>query len=162
MKGEKASGIVNAEGAALSASRRDFLIRVAKMYYIEERSQQEIADTFGISRSNVSKTLKAARESKLVEIRISESSSMDCMLSEEITGTFGLESTVVVRSDHNPEVTRVQLGRAAAALLENRLQDGMSIGVAWGSSLYHMVREFRAVPPARRGSRAAPGRVRRA
>ncbi len=129
--------------AALSSSRRDFLIRVARLYYIEERSQQEIADALGISRSSVSKALKACRDYKLVEIRISETSSMDYMLSEEITGTFGLQKTVIVRTDQNPEITRVQLGRAAAELLESRLRDGMQIGIAWGSSLYHMVREFR-------------------
>jgi deoxyribonucleoside regulator len=130
-------------GAGWPSNRRDFMIRVAKMYYIEEMSQQEIADALGISRSGVSKTLKACRDMKLVEIRISESSSMDYMLSEEICATFGLTETMIVRTDPSPEVTRVELGRAAAKLLESRLRDGMRIGVAWGSSLYHMVREFR-------------------
>ncbi|MGA2478547.1 MAG: sugar-binding transcriptional regulator [Spirochaetia bacterium] len=143
MKDEKIPEMGKADATKLPSNRRDFLIRVAKMYYIEERSQQEIAETFDISRSNVSKILKACRELKLIEIRISENSSMDFMLSQEITGTFGLVKTVVVRSDQNPEITRVQLGRAAAGLLEDLLRDGMYIGIAWGSSLLHMVREFR-------------------
>ena len=129
--------------SALPSSRRDFLIRVARMYYIEDRTQKEIADSFSISRSNVSKALKACRDLKLVEIRIAETSSMDYMLSQEISSTFKLQETVVVRTDTNPEITRVQLGRAAATLLEGRLRDGMRIGIAWGSSLLHMVREFR-------------------
>jgi DNA-binding transcriptional regulator LsrR (DeoR family) len=130
-------------GSELPIARRDSMIRIAKMYYVEGMSQQEIADTLKISRSGVSKTLKACKNLKLVEIRISESSSMDYMLSQEICGTFGLQEAVIVRTDPNPEVTRVELGRAAAKLLESRLRDGMRIGVAWGSSLYHMVSEFR-------------------
>ena len=46
------------------------LYNVAKMYYIDNMGQQEIANQLGISRPQVSRILKEARETKIVDITL--------------------------------------------------------------------------------------------
>jgi len=57
-------------------SRKDLLVKVAKMYYTQQLSQQEIADRIFLSRSNVSRLLKTCVEQKVVEFYINETSSV--------------------------------------------------------------------------------------
>ena len=74
--------------ANLDFVKRDFLIKIAKMYYIEGLFQQEIADRMNISRSNVSKMLKTCRDLNIVEIRINDTSSLGILLQKEIKQAF--------------------------------------------------------------------------
>lgn len=46
------------------------LTKVAQMYYDENKTQQEIADKYGISRPSVSRLLQKAREKGIVEIKV--------------------------------------------------------------------------------------------
>ena len=126
----------------LVLSRRDLLVRIAKMYYEQELSQSEIAKNVNISRSNVSRMLRLCRELKIVDIRIDETSSMGILLEAEILQLFHLKKVVVVPSIDDQEQLKVKLGQAAARLLESQLADGMSVGISWGSSLYYLVENF--------------------
>lgn len=128
----------------IDSTKRDFLIKIAKMYYLESLSQQEIADKVGTSRSNISKVLKTCRDLKLVEIRINDTSSSGLLLQNEMKEAFGLSQVIVVPTEDSPEATMFRLGRAAADLLQSLVNNGMSVGMAWGSSLYHMVRQFKS------------------
>lgn len=56
---------------------------------------------------------------------------------------FDLSNIIVVPSGFNLEETKINIGKAAALYLESVLEDGMSLGVAWGTSIYHMVKEFK-------------------
>ncbi|MEZ4607345.1 MAG: sigma factor-like helix-turn-helix DNA-binding protein [Deinococcales bacterium] len=49
-----------------------YSLKVARMYYYQELSTQEIADSLGLSRSKVSRLLSYAKSQGLVEIRILE------------------------------------------------------------------------------------------
>ena len=119
---------------------RDFLIDIAKKYYLEGLSQQQIANFFKISRPSVSNLLKQCREDKIVDIRIQESeSSLVNALSEKLKKDFNLKFVVVVPSKNNPGDTLVSAGLAAAKLLESELKNKLKIGISWGTSLYQMV-----------------------
>ena len=127
---------------APEAARRDLLIRVAKLYYYEDLSQGEIAAKIGVSRSNVSKMLRACKDRQIVEIRIDETSSTGLYLESELERRLQLAPVTVVHSFADPEQTKLHLGRAAARILEERLKDGLRLGISWGSSLYHLVEAF--------------------
>jgi len=119
---------------------RDFLIDVAKKYYLEGLSQQQIANCFKISRPSVSNLLKQCREEKIVDIRIQESeSSLVNALSERLKKDYNLKSVVVVPSKNDPGDTLALAGAAAAKLLESELKNSMKIGISWGTSLYQLV-----------------------
>jgi deoxyribonucleoside regulator len=124
---------------------RDFLIDIAKKYYLEGLSQQQIANFFKISRPSVSNLLKQCREDKIVDIRIQESeSSLVNALSERLKKDFNLKLVVVVPSKNDPGDTLVSAGAAASKLLESELKNSIKIGISWGTSLYQMVE---ALPP---------------
>lgn len=120
---------------------RNFLIDLARKYYINGLSQQELARHFGISRPSVSNLLKQCREEGIVEIRIQESdSSLVTALAERIKKDFGLRSVVVVPSQDDSSSTLTLAGSAAAELLQTRLLDRQVVGLSWGSSLYQVVK----------------------
>jgi DNA-binding transcriptional regulator LsrR (DeoR family) len=52
----------------------ELLIRASRLYYLEERGQAEIARLLRISRPGVSRLLQRARDAKIVEIRVRETS----------------------------------------------------------------------------------------
>ncbi|PIE33560.1 transcriptional regulator [candidate division KSB3 bacterium] len=124
-------------------ARRDLLVKVAKMYYQEERSQQEIAREIEVSRPQISRMLKTCRDLNIVEIRINESSSTGILLQQQLVKRFQLSKAIVASSwlkdiEHNKE----RVGEAAAHLLEELVQDKMTVGISWGSSLYYLVEYF--------------------
>ncbi len=119
---------------------RNFLIELAKKYYLEGLSQQEIARFYNISRPSVSNILKQCKEEKIVEIRIQESeSSLVSALAERLKKDYSLYSVVVVPTEDDRRATLSSLGRAAARLVESKLKDRQKIGISWGSTLYQLV-----------------------
>ncbi len=76
----------------------NMVVRIAKMYYYDGMSQQEIADEMQISRSNVSRILKIARDMGIVDIRINDASVRSFMIQEQLKGKFGLKEMVIAPS----------------------------------------------------------------
>ena len=126
----------------MDITRRDFLITLARHYYEEDLSQQEIADRYTISRSNVSKLLKACKEEKIVEIRIQAPSSQALQLKTRLMETFGLEQAIIAPSGPDLETTKTETARAGASYLAALLKDSMKIGISWGTTLHRLVEEF--------------------
>ena len=61
----------------LSPCPRELLIKAARMYFLDNRSQDDIARVLETSRSNVSRMLGAARRLGIVEIRIEDERGRD-------------------------------------------------------------------------------------
>ncbi len=122
---------------------RDTLIDVARKYYIDGLSQQEIARYLNISRPSVSNLLKRCRDENIVEIRIQESNdSLVNALAERLRTEFKLNSVTVVPSAEDMQSTLNAAGKAAADILESRLKNRLKVGLSWGSSLFHAVKEL--------------------
>jgi len=129
----------------MSAIDENLLIMVAKLYYIEGLSQQQIADRISVSRPTVSNLLKRCKEDGIVEIRIRESTSLLAVLMSELKSTFGLDEVVVVPSQPDESKTTEATGWAAAGLLAASIRDGLTIGISWGSTTYSAINAFEAV-----------------
>lgn len=114
------------------------LVKVARMYYEEGRSQQEIAQTLGVSRPNVSRMLTAAREQGIVTIQINDPTGRDLTLETELRRAFGLRDCRVAETfgGDRPLTRAGDLG--ARWLLEN-LRPEQRIGVSWGRTLQAVV-----------------------
>jgi len=50
--------------------RKRLLYKIARAYYDDSLTQQQIADRFGLSRVKISRLLREAREDKVVQISI--------------------------------------------------------------------------------------------
>lgn len=112
------------------------------MYYVEGLSQEEISKRMSISRSSVSRMLKMCMDEKIVEIRINTTNSIGMYLRNSIKQKFDLKEVIVVPAGFNPEETIINIGNVAAEYLESLLNDGMSLGVSWGTTIYYAVKAF--------------------
>jgi DNA-binding transcriptional regulator LsrR (DeoR family) len=110
--------------------------RVARMYYLDDRSKTEIADELAISRFRVARLLDSARRSGLVRIEIEAPGKVNTDLSAQLQATFGLAHAIVVDiSDDDPVVLRRHLGEAAADVLREIVKADDVLGLAWARSL---------------------------
>ncbi len=128
------------------ADERLLLAEAAQLYYVEELTQEQIAKRFGVSRSNISRMLKEARERGLVEIRIHHPLQTLPDLQGAFRHRFGLRDCLVLASppsavlegDNRQDVAQ-KIGSLAARYLQARIPDGSIVGVGWGSTVYHVV-----------------------
>lgn len=117
------------------------LAKVSSMYYEQDFNQQEIANRLHLSRPKVSRLLKKAREEGVVQISVVKPDGNFLTLEQSIEKRFGLTEVVVVESEPNvsPDLTKQQIGIAAAQYLHRTIADGDTIGVTWGTTLQAMV-----------------------
>jgi DNA-binding transcriptional regulator LsrR (DeoR family) len=115
------------------------LMRVAELYYLEDKSQAEIADILGTGRPNVSRMLKEAQRQGIVEIKVHDPSGRARDLERRLTKDFGLsEVRVSVRNPHAGG-TAARVGSLTAGLLLEQLGDTTTVGIAWGRALHAAV-----------------------
>jgi deoxyribonucleoside regulator len=127
-------------------TRREALITVARMYYEQDLSQQEIAGRLGVARSSISAMLKLCREQGIVEIRVNDDSSHVSRLAATLRERFGLADAVVVPAGADSAQAKAHVGMAAARRLRPLLHEGIRIGISWGTTLYELVRHLEPLP----------------
>ena len=120
------------------------LADVAERYYVGDLTQEQIAREIKVSRSNVSRMLKEARERGLVEIRVHHPMRTEPDLAAELSARFSLrECLVLARAPDGvrttDEVTARQIGALAARFLDARITAGDVVGVGWGNTVYQVV-----------------------
>ncbi len=72
------------------------LADVARQYYLEDLTQEQIARGIGVSRSHVSRMLKEARERGIVEIRIHHPLRTSPDLAQKLLDALPLSDTLVL------------------------------------------------------------------
>jgi len=123
-----------------SYQRNQFLYNISKLYYIEKVSQDELAKVYKVSRATISRGLKEAEENKIVEIHIRDVSGIREKLEEKIKDKYKIKDVVVSIVPNNDEkLVKRLIGRDAANLIGKLIKDNMSVGVAWGTTLYELV-----------------------
>ncbi len=128
--------------SSIGYEKRDLYIKIAKMYFVEELSQQEISDRVQLSRSNISKILKTCRKLNIVEIKVNDTSSLGLRFQHEIEEQFNVKQVIVIPTDKNKEETKIQVGKAAAGVLSTLIHDNVKIGISRGSTLFHVIDQF--------------------
>jgi len=114
------------------------------MYYLEDRTQAEIAHHLGVSPPTVSRLLQRARAEGIVEIRIVDPSEVASDLGAVVAEATGARRVVVVPGHvDDPVVRRQRLGTAAARLVEETVRDGDKIGIGWGRTLHSVAESLR-------------------
>jgi DNA-binding transcriptional regulator LsrR (DeoR family) len=124
----------------------EFLARVASMYYEDGLTQQRIAKELGYSRSAISRFLTTAREAGVVEILVHHPLKRVCDLEAGLGDRFNLKTVRVFDRqglDYNRMLGR--LGSLGAQIVESYVQDGMKIGVSWGTGVFEVSNALR--PP---------------
>ncbi len=127
----------------MSAEDVRLMVKICKLYYYESWTQEKLAEKFGISRPIISKMIQKAREIGVVEIIVHDDPQQTSELEKEIELAYNLKQVLVVPTrDLNKELVTSAVGKAAALFVHKLIKNGDRIGVSWGNTLYHMVREF--------------------
>jgi DNA-binding transcriptional regulator LsrR (DeoR family) len=118
----------------------EVLVRVSWLYYFEDLTQQEIADKLNLSRPKVGRLLAKARQTGIIEIRLSPRiNSLNLPLEDELEKRFGLKEAWVVDSGEDRDTLYRNMGRAGARFLERNLSDNFTLGIAMGTSVSAIV-----------------------
>lgn len=119
------------------------LARIAHRYYIDGRTQAEIAHEFALSRPKVQRLLERARWSGVVDIHIEAPPSLHLDLETELRATFRLDDAIVSPARADAEAQRELVARSAARYLERHLHDGSVVAVGHGRDTGEIPRFFR-------------------
>lgn len=137
-----------------SSDHMELLARVAELYFQFEMTQAQIAKQTGYSRSMISRLLTEARQQGVVEVRINHPLKRRLDLEAALQAKFKLKHVRVLAHNtlgHSQMLRR--LGSLAATLVQELVQDSMTIGVSWGTALAETVAALRPQP--RTGIRVA-------
>jgi deoxyribonucleoside regulator len=127
----------------MSDNRDELLANVATLYYYHDLSQQEIADQVAVSRSNVSRLLKEARDRGIVEIYIRHPLQRDAALEARLVEQFGLREAGICRTVAGSEqATLSRLANLAVRLLETHLENAKVLAISWGTTIHAIAHSF--------------------
>ena len=136
-------------GSPNADSVRQTLVQVARMYYDENLSQQDIADRLGVSRSLIAQYLQRARDAGIVRIRIVDPDNACADLGAWLTKATGVGRVTVIPNPHGShELAFRAVASAAAGFLSDNVKDGDTVGLAWGRTT-RVVVDFLRPPTAR-------------
>ncbi len=129
------------EKSTLDGERRRLLAHIAGLYYEQGLSQEEIAHIVKFSRSAVSRMLAEARECGVVEIRVHHPIIRSFSLEEALISRFETLQTAQVSRCTSMSYSQAlrHLGAQAAQYLEGLVDDGITLGVSWGTAVYEVV-----------------------
>jgi DNA-binding transcriptional regulator LsrR (DeoR family) len=136
-QGDSENGGAEAPEQVVNESRTDRLrIRAAWMYFVEQMTQNEIADVLGVGRVTIVRMLAEARSRNEVKITIESELSEIVRLERALERTFGLKQALVApltapNADPIPAISA-----KTGIFLSDTMKSGMRVGVGWGQTLF--------------------------
>lgn len=122
--------------AAPADKRTDRLrVRAAWMYFIEQMTQNEIADVLGVGRITVVRMLAEARSRNEVKIAIESELAEIVALERALETRFGLQQAIVAPLSKDDADPIPAISARTGAYLSEAMRPGMKVGVGWGRTL---------------------------
>lgn len=117
------------------AHERNRLEKIARLYYIEDLNQRQIADKLSISMASVSRGLTKAKEQGIVRISIQNSEDSFHELEYAVEQRYGLRECVITPSYERIEHSYRVFASVLSDMLPRVLPRNGLIGVSWGETL---------------------------
>jgi deoxyribonucleoside regulator len=131
-----------------NAEELQVLLRIARLYYEDNMTQEEIARELGLSRPTVSRLLAQARQEGIVQISVADPLAEHEESSAHLARAFGLRQAIVVSSEGiTAEQVVKRLGLAAARYLRTSLREGEMVGIGWGRTLHAVAKALEVEHP---------------
>ena len=110
-------------------------VRVAELYYDENKTQDEIGALLHVSRWKVGRLLTQARERGIVRIEIVHPRARRLSVERELCARFGLHDAIVVPTPDAEIDVLERVAQAAADYLTALRPVPRTLGVSWGRTL---------------------------
>jgi len=121
-------------------TEQEFMSIIAYLYYYADMNQSEIAERLFLSRSTVSRLIKKARQSGVVELKINEPWQRDLPMEDKLKTFFGIDRVRVLST--NPEMSPDEvlniLGKMVTYYISCSVQDRSILGMSWGKTVAHV------------------------
>lgn len=134
------SSLRGAESAGRAQRFADNLLyRAARLYYLEDATQADIAELLGVSRPSVSRMLSEARQLGIVSIEVRDpAAGQSAELAERVAKLLGLERVWVTPRTMGVQIGHVLAPATAEAIAEAGLQPGDALLVSSGATTYEI------------------------
>lgn len=119
---------------------QEFMSIIAYLYYYADMNQTEIADRLFLSRSTVSRLIKKARQSGVVELKINEPWERDLNMEDQIKMIFHIDRVRVLNCDPDcaPDEVLNILGQMVTFYINCNVQEHSVLGMSWGKTVSHV------------------------
>ena len=114
---------------------RSRLEKIARLYYIEDLNQRQIADKLSISMASVSRSLTKAKELGIVRITIQSGEDSFHELEYTLETRYGIKECIITPSYERIDHTYGVFAAALSDLLPRVLPRNGLVGVSWGETL---------------------------
>ena len=111
--------------AAAGAEQLRMMSLAARLYYVQQVRQRDIADRLGISQARVSRLLRQAQDNGIVRTILTHPEGLHPDLEEQIESAYGVNEVYAVEVPDADEAVPYALGWAAARFLGARSADGL-------------------------------------
>lgn len=121
--------------------KRKQLAKVSYLYFIEGKTQAEIAKMLGVYRTTVSRMISQAKKEGIVEIKIADYGEELFLLESYIKEKYGLKKIELVPSevsDSNEEKDE-KLALAASEFMKKNIRTNDVVGLSWGATLWRAI-----------------------
>lgn len=129
------------------------LISIAKLYYLENMNQNEIANLLGVSRPLISKYLMEARNLGVVKIEINDlltSDSVEGDVSEKICSLYNIKELYIIPSSTNKDLNDQMFVDYVTEYILSTLSDNSLMGIGWGSVIGAIIKKIENSEPKRK------------
>jgi deoxyribonucleoside regulator len=111
--------------------------RAVWLYFVEDKTQNEIAKILGINRIAIVRLLAEAKRRNEVRITISAPLADLSEIERGLEKRYGIPRAIVAPfSEQQSDPTKV-IAAAAGAYINSAMQSGMTVGVGWGRTLHN-------------------------
>lgn len=125
-------------------SEKELVVRIAWYYYIQKKTQKEIADMLGVSRMRVIRLLEKAERENVVQISIHNDFRGRLKTEQELIDIYQLDDAFVIPSDerHTSETLNDAVAKAAAMYIDEHFSDTPIINIGYGDTTGRFMNYF--------------------
>ncbi len=125
----------------------ELLVRASRLYFEAGETQERVAEMLGVHRSQVSRLLKEARATGIVQITVNDGRADGRHLGADLQRRFGVRDAHLVRRLGTAEEhTRRLVGMEAARLIRDVVRPGMLVGLGGGATTAAVVDALEQAP----------------
>jgi len=119
---------------------QEFMSIIAYLYYYADMNQSEIADRLFLSRSTVSRLIKKARQSGVVELKINEPWKRDLSMEDRLKTIFHIDRVRVLENSEYTSCDEVLsiLGQMVTFYISCNASGHSILGMSWGKTVSYV------------------------
>ncbi len=120
--------------------RQRQMLEAARQYYLHDRTMTRIAKDLNVSRPTVSRLLREARETGLVQIDVSPAGVSDSTIAREVSEKFGITAHVVSAEGEVGTHMSKAVSQTAAQVMASLVTPNSVVGLAWGTTMMGVIK----------------------